>query len=235
MKHPRMIKFATKTATATAAMVKTKNQTAVIPDVPRKSATKNKEQTGIPPEIGVKNNMVDRQCITLLNEMAENGNPEAQCAMGLLHYQCKGVVKWDPEKAVALWLQSAEAGNAYAHYNLYCAYGSGRYFPKVPAKAMEHLRKAAENGCIQAMRSLAVAYFCGNGITKDNEKAMEWIQLHAGKDLARESIFLASPLYMDTEVSEKDAWPTSLNIRDAKNIQTGSEDATSGDSAPQET
>jgi hypothetical protein len=32
--------------------------------------------------------------------------------MGLLHYQCKGVVKWDPEKAVALWLLAAEAGNA---------------------------------------------------------------------------------------------------------------------------
>lgn len=83
------------------------------------------------------------------------------------------------------------------------------------------------------MRSLGVAYFCGSCITKDNEKAMEWIQLHAGKDLAKERLFLASPLYMDTEISEKDAWPSSLNIRDAKNIQKNSAVSASGDSAHQ--
>jgi TPR repeat protein len=230
MKYPRIIKSAAKAATASAASVTAENQTAVIPDVPRKSATKNKEQTGIPPEIGVNTNMDNRQCIAILNEMAKNGNAEAQCALGLLHYQCKGVVKWNPKKAVTLWSLAAEAGNAYAHYNLYCAYGSGRYFPREPEKAMKHLHEAAKNGCIQAMRSLGVAYFCGSCIPKDNGKAMKWIQLHAGKDLAKESLFLASPLYMDTEVSEKDVWPTSSKLRATETPQTGFEGASSGDS-----
>lgn len=177
--------------------------------------------------------MDNSQYIALLNEMAENGNAEAQCALGLLHYQCNGIVEWDPKKAVELWLLAAEAGNAYAHYNLYCAYGSGRYFPKAPEKAMEHLRKAAGNGCIQAMRSLGVAYFCGSGITKDNEQAIKWIRLHAGKDLAKESRFLASPLYMDTEVSEKDAWPSSFQNGRAKYIQQTPKQAASVELAVQ--
>lgn len=156
------------------------------------------------PEIGIKLNPDTCLSVVLLNALAESGNSEAQCALGLMCYRGKGV-KWDGEKAMNLWSLSGAAGNPYAQYNLYSAYLSGLYIPADPEKAMEYLHKAAENGCARAQQDLGICYSCGIRVSKDNEKSIKWTRMSVGQDIAKERLCLESPLHMDTKVSKEAA------------------------------
>lgn len=99
------------------------------------------------------------------------------------------------EEAVEWYKEAAEQGNADAQYKLGYCYANGGY--EVPLesqdslgysyekgmgvdqdweKAVEWLRKAAEQGHIEAQYKLADCYFCGRGVAMDDAEAVKWLR-----------------------------------------------------------
>ncbi len=78
-----------------------------------------------------------------LQKRADRNNADAIVALGVLHFQGKGVPA-DPAKAIALFEQATQRDIPEAHYNLGIMYLSGQGVPADKAKAMQHLTTAAK-------------------------------------------------------------------------------------------
>ena len=73
-----------------------------------------------------------------------------------------------------------EVGDAQAIYNVGCCYAEGRYgFPQDMDKALELWHRAAELSYVSAYFNIGTAYFHGNGVERDEEKAKYYFELGA--------------------------------------------------------
>ncbi len=84
-------------------------------------------------------------------------------------------IKRDPARAVQLFQQAIAAHHAEAHYILSELLENGEGMPRDLQAAMGHLRRAAEAGDIQAMRTLANKYLSRPEAPKAQERAEEWL------------------------------------------------------------
>jgi TPR repeat protein len=98
---------------------------------------------------------------------AEQGNVDAQLKLGLLYYTGQGVSE-DVTKAVKWFGKAAEQGNARSQF--YMGITS-----EDKAKAAEWFSKAAEQGDADAQYELGFLYFNGQGVPKDDIKAIQWL------------------------------------------------------------
>src|SRR5690349_13994478 len=85
------------------------------------------------------------QSIAELKGKAENGDVQAQLALGKAYHLGEGIPK-DDEQAVHWWQKAAEQGDASAQINLAGAYQVGAGVPKNYAAALRWYTKAAERG-----------------------------------------------------------------------------------------
>ena len=139
---------------------------------------------------------------TAYRKAVRAGSPEA--SMALVSLYDEGYVKLSEKEhgrtVVKLATDSAEAGYVPAMYYLADLYKNGRYVEKDTAKATEWLTRAAENGDIAAMVTLAEGYrklcACGLNCTcgpdcpakaalwpvdKDMDQALYWFKRAAEK------------------------------------------------------
>lgn len=119
----------------------------------------------------------DTESIEWLRKAAEQGDPKAQCALGV----------------VCLKHYGGAAGKAEAD----------KWF----AKAIDGLRKAAENGDPEAQTLLSECYGDGNGVRQDRTLSRIWLRKAAEQDFASAQLELAILLFVeDKDMKEADKW-----------------------------
>jgi hypothetical protein len=78
----------------------------------------------------------------------------------------------------------AEAGDAYAQYDLGYMYYEGEGVPRDDAEAARWIRLAADQGHAAAQVNLGVMYADGRGVPQDDAEAVRWYRLAADQGLA---------------------------------------------------
>jgi hypothetical protein len=114
---------------------------------------------------------------------AEQGDPEAQRMMGLLHVKGEGV-KVDYAEAARWYRLAADQGHTGAQIALGELYEAGQGVPQDSAQAVKWYRAAAEKGDPAGQYSLAVMYLTGNGTAKDDAEALKWYRQSAAQGYA---------------------------------------------------
>ena len=110
-----------------------------------------------------------------LAERAAKGDAAAQCELGVMYAQGKGVPQ-DGERA-EMWLErAADQGYVRAQYNLGYAYLTGTGVEKNPVQAARWFQKAAERGDAKAQATLGGMYAAGEGIEHDPVEAVKWFR-----------------------------------------------------------
>lgn len=119
----------------------------------------------------------DAEAVAWIRKAAEQGDPKAQCALGvccLKHY-------------------GGAAGKEEAE----------KWF----GKAIDGLREAAENGDPEAQTLLSGCYGEGNGVKQDQTLSLIWLRKAAEQDFARAQFGLALMYFeVDKNMKEADKW-----------------------------
>ena len=115
-----------------------------------------------------------------MQELAEQGDAEAQFKLGVLYANGEGVPKDDVE-AVKCFHKAAEQGYAAAQSNLGALYILGRGVPKDYAKAYMWLNLAAAKGYEQATknRDMLDKRMTKEQISESQKLTREWLELKA--------------------------------------------------------
>jgi len=155
-----------------------------------------------------------KKAAELYIKVAEQGHPEAQLMIGVMHLQGQGVAA-DSNEAL-IWLEkSALQGNAAAQFGVGAIYFDGLNVEQNYAEAFRWFELAADQGHAEAQYYLGLMYREGLGVTKDQGVAFWRIKEAAeqGYTDAEYSLSVAQPLvYITNEsiVSEIRKFPKSL-------------------------
>lgn len=85
------------------------------------------------------------------------------------------------EDKIQEWREKAEAGNAYAQYNLAICYRFGCGLKQNLPEALKWYRKSARQGFSPAIHNLAICYEKGIGTSQDIPEAMKWHRFAANQ------------------------------------------------------
>ena len=111
--------------------------------------------------------------VELLRKRAEQGDADAQLALGFMYFDGQSVPQ-DKAEAVKWFRKAAEQGNAVAQSNMGFAHSSGEGVPQDEAEAAQWFRKAAEQGETYAQSNLGAMYARGEGVPQDYTEALKW-------------------------------------------------------------
>ncbi len=110
----------------------------------------------------------DAKSAEWLGKAAEGGLAKAQCVLGILYHDGKGIAK--DENLALKWLErAAEAGNTTAQ----CKLGEDHYWDVTDSLAPLWFGKAADHGDARGISWLADCFENGFGVEKDLSKAIE--------------------------------------------------------------
>jgi TPR repeat protein len=99
-------------------------------------------------------------------------------------------------RGYSFFLQAAEAGDPAAQYTVSMEYFRGKHLAKNPTKALEWLKRSAENGYAPAYRVLGGIYANGSyGIARDNVRAGKWLAL--AKDQNKATALDVAEMYLE--------------------------------------
>lgn len=133
-----------------------------------------------------------RKTISLITNLAADGNPRAQVMLGRCYENGLGV---EQDLGVAAqWFQlAAEQNDSEAQVLLAYCYEVGAGVPKNPQQVMNLMTRAAENGNAEAQFNLALNYSQGiNGAPKNEQEAFHWASLAANQGYAQAERFLGA-------------------------------------------
>jgi TPR repeat protein len=120
------------------------------------------------------------QAVFWFRKAAEQGDADAQDALGNLYYDGHGplsmqLIMHGHYAQAALWFRkAAEQGDADAQYNLGLLYDDGDGVPQDATEAAAWYSKAADQGDAKAQWSLGGLYFDGQGVPRDYTEAYFW-------------------------------------------------------------
>ena len=127
--------------------------------------------------------------IATLRRLADQGNPEAQYALGDRHQYGKGIAP-DNTQAAAWYQQAADQGLADGQASLAIMYELGLGVAQDHTQAAALNRKAADQGHPIAQLHLGWAYAGGRGVPEDHAEAVAWFQRSADQGFARAQLNL---------------------------------------------
>jgi TPR repeat protein len=111
-----------------------------------------------------------------LQQVAAQGNPEAQAFLGFLYTKGQDVRQNDAE--AVKWFQSAAVqGYARAQFRLGDMYREGRGVPQNYLEAVKWWSQAAEQGDTRAQCGLGDMYRLGQGVPQNFVHAYLWLNL----------------------------------------------------------
>ena len=113
-----------------------------------------------------------------LRERAEQGDADAQAALGFRYASGRGVAP-DLAEAIRWYSLAADQGHVRTQYNLGVMYRSGRGVLQDEAEAARWFRLAAEQGYDSAQYNLGIMYDTGKGVPLDQVEAVRWFRLAA--------------------------------------------------------
>jgi hypothetical protein len=122
---------------------------------------------------------------SLWRKAAKLGLPAAQCSLGLVHRDGRGVAQSDGD-ALAWFEEAATQGHANALFNVALLHRDGRAgAPASDEEAAIRFLAAAEKGHAEAQFSLGTACLKGLGVPKSERNAMRWYQRAATQGHAK--------------------------------------------------
>lgn len=133
-----------------------------------------------------------KKTVSLITNLAADGNPRAQVMLGRCYENGLGV---EQDLAVAAqWFQlAAEQNDSEAQVLLAYCYEVGAGVPKDPQQVMNLMSRAAEGGNAEAQFNLALNYSQGiNGAPKNEQEAFRWAELSAKQGYAQAERFLGA-------------------------------------------
>ena len=122
----------------------------------------------------------DTDFISNLQELAEQGDADAQFKLGVMYDNGEGVPQ-DYTEAAKWFRLAAEQGDAWAQYFLGVRYANGEGVPQDYTEAVKWYRLAAEQGHASAQSNLGVRYAKGEGVPQDDVLAHKWFNLAAAQ------------------------------------------------------
>ncbi|MDU0355021.1 tetratricopeptide repeat protein [Paraglaciecola aquimarina] len=118
---------------------------------------------------------------------AEDGDPNAQFNLGLMHEQGLGTQKND-EKALVWYKKSATLGNMFAQYNVGVFYENGKGTEVDFAQANAWYRKAVLQGDGLATGNLGMLYLRGDGVAENKQAALALLIMSTSLDSSAENV-----------------------------------------------
>ena len=156
--------------------------------------------------------------LQLFQPLAEEGDASAQCNLGVMYEQGRGVAQ-NYREAMRWFRLAALQGDASAQSNLGVMYYKGQGIAQDYREAMKWYRMAAEQRNAEAQFNLGVMYQDGRGVAQDRVRAHMWFNLAAAisgqpnaklaaqsrdiitKSLTREQLFRAQEMAHQCEAS----------------------------------
>ena len=108
-----------------------------------------------------------------LLRLSVEGVPEAQTALGTLHYHGRGVPQ-DFKEAVRWYRIAADQKLVEAQFNLGLMYYHGRGVQQDYKRAIRWIRFAAEEGLAEAQFNLGLIHYNGHGVSQSFIEAASW-------------------------------------------------------------
>ena len=147
--------------------------------------------------------------------LAQQGNVDAQCMLGVLYISGWGI----PQNSVeaARWFRRAgKQGDVTAQSFLGDMYDNGEGVPQDNVEATRWYRKAAEQGDVEAQYELSDRYANGKGVLQDDAKAEYWFNIASKPERAviRECSTDAKRLLkaVDEEAIRRGLPPSLINV-----------------------
>lgn len=155
-----------------------------------------------------------RNHIASLTTSAEQGQKEAQVALGDLYANGNGVPR-DYDQAVSLYRKAAGQNDAAAQCRLGDMFGEGKGVARNDTQAVVWYRKAIAQDHAEAKYKLGGMYHRGRGVPKDNIHAYAWISLAAdqGDSNAMGNKEFAASLLSPDELKQARELAADLNIQ----------------------
>ncbi|PMN90427.1 DUF2971 domain-containing protein [Enterovibrio norvegicus] len=135
-----------------------------------------------------------------LEQLASQGDPDAQYKLGNVYAQGKGVEQSD-EQAVYWYKKAAEQGHASAQYNLGVSFKNGEGVDQCYIKSALWFSKGAEQGETASQCYLGLSYLLGRGIEQSDELGLTWLNKSAEKGNPQAQLCLGM-YYLDNKVSD---------------------------------
>lgn len=133
-----------------------------------------------------------KKTISLVENLAGDGNPRAQVILGRCYENGLGV-KQDMAVAAQWFQMAAEQNDSEAQVLLAYCYEIGKGVPKDPQQVMNLMTRAAEAGNAEAQFNLALNYSQGiNGAPKNEAESFRWASLAANQGYAQAERFLGA-------------------------------------------
>lgn len=127
------------------------------------------------------------KAVEMLQLASENGNPDAQWELGLM-YEYANHIAQDQSKALDLYRRSAESGSPIGLYLVAHCYQHGIVVEEdhaisdsLYAKSFDELMQLAPQEDIYVLNFVGSAYYWGDGVEVDREKAFEYYLTSAQK------------------------------------------------------
>lgn len=114
-----------------------------------------------------------------LLKLAQNGDLNAQLALGYIYLYGEEDIKADEAKAFQYYGMAAAQNDNVALNNLASLYYSGIGTKQDFAKAAQLFQKAVQEGNTEAAVNLAFLYLSGSGVSKDSKEAMNYFVIAA--------------------------------------------------------
>lgn len=126
-----------------------------------------------------------QEAIALWADAAENGNADAEQALGWAYSNGLGVER-NYAEAMTWYGRAAKQGHAGAQVNLAILHDDGLGVPAPdPRRAAELFGEAAEAGSPEAQNALGRMYKAGRGVPRDLQKATIWLERAAHRAMRR--------------------------------------------------
>lgn len=133
-----------------------------------------------------------KKTVSLITNLAADGNPRAQVMLGRCYENGLGVPQ-DPAVAAQWYQLAAEQNYSEGQLLLAYCYQVGAGVPRDPQQVMNLMTRAAEAGNAEAQFSLAINYSQGiNGAPKNEQEAFRWASLSAAQGYAQAERFLGA-------------------------------------------
>ena len=113
--------------------------------------------------------------LRLWRPLADQGNAEAQYALGFMYDGGQGVPK-NYARAAKWWRLAADQGHTFAQYNLGTLYDNGNGVPQNKAEALKWYHLAAERGNDGAQFNVGVLHFAGVAVSENRIEAAKWFR-----------------------------------------------------------
>ena len=161
--------------------------------------------------------------IEKLEMIAEQGNAEAQTALGLLYDRGKNIPK-DDTLAYKWFLKASEQNDHTAQYELGSIYQYGNSIVKQDyEKALDLYLKSANQNNANAQCAIGFMYLHGNFVNKDIDEAIKWFMKSAeqNNDIAQLSLSL---VYDNDDYIQKNHEESIKWLK--KSVENGNKEAT---------